>query len=61
MYAAQGEQGRRTFDFATGLIHDNLLFVDRETKSVWSQLDGKAVIGALTIATVLLLPLIFPF
>ena len=47
MYAAQGEQGRRTFDFATGLIHDNLLFVDRETKSVWSQLDGKAVIGDL--------------
>jgi len=35
------------FDFATGLINDNLLFVDRETKSIWSQLDGKAVIGEL--------------
>lgn len=35
------------FDFATGLIHDNLLFVDRETKSVWSQLEGAAVIGDL--------------
>ncbi len=35
------------FDFATSLINDNLLFVDRETKSVWSQLEGAAVIGEL--------------
>ncbi len=48
MYAAQAGSQDLTFDFATGLIHDNLLFVDRQTKSVWSQLDGKAVIGELT-------------
>ena len=35
------------FDFATGLINDNLLFVDRETKSIWSQLEGAAVSGEL--------------
>lgn len=34
-----------TFDFAEGLLQDNLLFVDRETNSVWSQLHGQAVIG----------------
>ena len=34
-----------TFDFAEGLIEDNLLMVDRETHSVWSQLAGKAVEG----------------
>jgi hypothetical protein len=34
-----------TFDFAEGLLKDNLLIVDRETGSVWSQLHGKAVIG----------------
>ena len=48
MYAAKAGDRELTFDFATSLIHDNLLFVDRETKSVWSQLDGKAVIGDLT-------------
>lgn len=36
-----------TFDFAEGLLENNLLFVDRETNSVWSQLHGKAVIGEL--------------
>jgi hypothetical protein len=34
-----------TFDFAGGLLNDNLLFVDRETGSVWSQLHGKAIHG----------------
>ena len=36
-----------TFDFAEGLIKDNLLFVDRETDSVWSQLHGRAIYGPL--------------
>ena len=36
-----------TFDFAEGLIKDNLLFVDRETDSVWSQLHGRAIHGPL--------------
>jgi len=34
-----------TFDFGEGLIEDNLVIVDRETHSVWSQLLGKAVEG----------------
>lgn len=46
MVYARNAGGRElTFDFAEGLIKDNLLFVDRETGSVWSQLEGKAVIG----------------
>lgn len=28
-----------------GLLNDNLLFVDRETDSIWSQLDGRAISG----------------
>jgi hypothetical protein len=34
-----------TFDFAKGLLENNLLVVDRETRSIWSQLDGKAISG----------------
>jgi len=34
-----------TFDFAEGLHKDNLLVVDRETGSVWSQLAGAAIAG----------------
>lgn len=30
-----------------GLLNDNLLFVDRETQSIWSQLHGKAIHGAM--------------
>jgi len=36
-----------TFDFARGLRHDNLLFVDRETESLWSQIEGRAIAGPL--------------
>ena len=36
-----------TFDFGEGLINNNLLFVDRETGSVWSQLHAKAIAGPL--------------
>lgn len=47
MYA-RGQGGRDlTFDFGEGLLANNLLLVDRETESVWSQLAGKAVSGAL--------------
>ena len=28
-----------------GLVNNNLLVVDRETESVWSQLDNKAISG----------------
>jgi len=34
-----------TFDFGAGLVDDNLLIVDRETGSVWSQLAGQAITG----------------
>lgn len=45
MYARRVEDRELTFDFADGLLNNNLLIVDRETDSVWSQLHGKAVIG----------------
>ncbi len=45
MYAREYNNRKLTFDFAMGLLNDNLLFVDRETGSVWSQLENKAIIG----------------
>ena len=45
MYARNLGGREFTFDFASGLIDDNLLIVDRETDSVWSQLAGRAVSG----------------
>lgn len=45
MYARQQGGRELTFDFGAGLLNDNLLLVDRETGSVWSQLAGKAVFG----------------
>jgi len=45
VYARRVEDRELTFDFADGLLNNNLLIVDRETDSVWSQLHGKAVIG----------------
>lgn len=47
MYARQVGDRELTFDFAEGLLNNNLLVVDRETDTVWSQLHGKAVIGPL--------------
>jgi hypothetical protein len=35
------------FDFGRGLKDNNLLIIDRETKSVWNQLSGKAIEGKL--------------
>ena len=45
MYARSVGEREFTFDFASGLIDDNLLVVDRETNSVWSQLAGRSVSG----------------
>ncbi len=45
MYARETDDGILTFDFAWGLLDDNLLFVDRETRSLWSQLHGRAISG----------------
>lgn len=47
MYARSIGDRELTFDFGAGLIEDNLLIVDRETDSVWSQLEGRAVSGEL--------------
>lgn len=47
MYARRVGSRELTFDFAAGLLEDNLLLVDRETDSVWSQMDGRAVSGPL--------------
>ena len=48
MYARRVGDRELTFDFAAGLLEDNLLLVDRETDSIWSQLDSKAISGPLT-------------
>ena len=45
MYARRVAGRELTFDFAGNLYKNNLLFVDRETGSVWSQLHGKSVLG----------------
>ncbi len=45
MYARKTGDKTLTFDFAMGLNKNNLLFVDRESHSIWSQLDNKAISG----------------
>ncbi len=45
-----------TFDFAKSLLNDNLLFVDRQTGSLWSQLAMKSVHGPLKDTPLSLLP-----
>jgi len=45
VYARSLDDRVLTFDFALGLVHDNLLISDRETNSLWSQLHGKAIAG----------------
>ncbi len=47
VYARGIGERELTFDFGEGLLRHNLLMVDRETSSVWSQLDGGAVSGPL--------------
>lgn len=47
MYARRLGNKDLTFDFAEGLLRNNLLIVDRETNSVWSQLEGAAVSGSM--------------
>lgn len=47
-----------TFDFAEGLIKDNLLLVDRETESVWSQLANSAVHGKMEGTSLQVIPAI---
>ena len=47
MYARRIGDRVLTFDFAEGLIKNNLLVVDRETNSVWSQLHNQAISGPL--------------
>jgi len=44
------------FDFGTGLVHDAIVFVDRETQSVWSQLDAQAVSGPLEGSALTIIP-----
>ncbi len=45
MYARRQGGKELTFDFAEGLVDNNLLIVDRETDSVWSQLAGQSISG----------------
>ena len=47
MYARKTAERTLTFDFAEGLVKNNLLMVDRETESIWSQLHGRAIEGEL--------------
>lgn len=45
MYARRSGDRELTFDFAEGLLQDNLLVFDRETESLWSQISAEAVTG----------------
>lgn len=56
MYARRVRERTLTFDFAEGLVEDNLLLVDRETRSLWSQLVGGAVSGPLQGTTLETIP-----
>ena len=56
MYARRFGDRTLTFDFAAGLIRDNLLLVDRETGSVWSQLAGKAISGPMQDTPLVVVP-----
>lgn len=47
MYDRREGERTLTFDFGEGLVADNLLIVDRETTSIWSQLHGEAIHGPL--------------
>ena len=47
MYARRVGQRTLSFDFSERLFKDNLLVVDRETGSTWSQLAGRAIRGPL--------------
>lgn len=56
MYARRIQDKEFTFDFADTLFGENLLFVDRETQSVWSQLAGKAIVGSMKGAPLRVIP-----
>ncbi|MCH7925210.1 MAG: DUF3179 domain-containing protein, partial [Planctomycetes bacterium] len=56
MYARRLGDKELTFDFASGLVNDNLLLVDRETSSVWSQLDNKAISGPMKDTPMVVVP-----
>jgi L-ascorbate metabolism protein UlaG (beta-lactamase superfamily) len=56
VYARKCGERELTFDFGRGLLKDNLLIVDRETSSVWSQLHGAAITGALAGTALEVLP-----
>lgn len=47
MYDRTDGERTLTFDFGSGLVKDNLLVVDRETSSIWSQLHNQAITGPL--------------
>ena len=56
MYARLSGDRELTFDFASGLVNNNLLVVDRETSSVWSQLDNQAISGPLNGSPMTIVP-----
>ena len=58
VYARNVGERTLTYDFAEGLLNDNLLLVDRETRSVWSQLSNAAVGGELEGTAMQVLPAI---
>jgi len=58
VYARKSGERELTFDFAEGLVNNNLLVVDRETDSVWSQLDNKAIAGPMKETPMVVVPAI---
>ena len=47
MYSRESEEGPRRFGVSGKLWHGVLVFIDRETESLWTQVDGRAIQGEL--------------
>lgn len=56
MYAANVDGKRHTFMASGSLWQDALVLMDRETKSLWSQISGEAIDGELKGKTLSLVP-----
>lgn len=58
MYAADINSTRYTFNTSGSLWRDALVMMDMETKSYWSQIDGRAIKGDLKGTTLTLFPFV---
>lgn len=58
MYAADIKSTRYTFNTSGSLWRDALVMMDMETRSLWSQIDGRAIKGDLKGSTLSLFPFV---